>query len=120
MAEEPVKQFVKLLHEGNLKQTLSFIKELRKTQSFRDKWKATAWDGWLSALEKSDKSSLLYQMLSGIDDSELAAVLKDFYDIRKKIADKDPTMKQMATGFFGEWIRLIRTYRQMNKEKSEE
>ena len=120
MAEEPVKQFAKSLREGDSKQTLSLIKELRKTQAFRDKWKATAWDGWISALERGDKSSLLYQMASGMDDSELAAILKDFYETRRKLAERDSTMKQLTTGFLGEWIRLIRAYRQVNTKKSNE
>ena len=120
MVEEPVKQFAKSLRGGDTKQTLSLIKELRKKQSFRDKWKATAWDGWISALERGDKSSLLCRMLSGVDDDELAAILKDFYDTRKKLAERDSTMKQLSTGFLGEWIRLIRAYRQTNKEKSDE
>ena len=120
MAEDAIKQFAKSLHKGDVKESLILIKELRKKQSFRDKWKASAWDGWIAALERGENTALLYRMVSGIEDEELANALKDFYETRRNLVEKDPTTKGLTAGFLSEWIRLIRAYRQMNKEKQDE
>lgn len=104
-----IRKLAENLSEGNKKGALSTIRS-RLNGEFQDDYQRLVWDGWKRALEREEPSSLIFQLLNGLDDEQARISYQDIKKKRNELLIRDHTQTALSKYYITTWITLLEIY----------
>ncbi len=111
-----IRKLAENLSEGNKKGALSTIRS-RLNGEFQDNYQRLVWDGWKRALERDEPSSLIFQLLNGLDDEQARISYQDIKKKKNEILIRDHTQTTLSKYYITTWITLLEIYCNICQEK---
>jgi len=104
-----IKKLAENLSEGNKKAALSTIRS-RLHGEFEDNYQQLVWEGFKRALERDEPNSLIFQLLNGLDDTEVKITYQDIKKKKHEILIRDHTQTTLSKYYITTWISLLDIY----------
>ena len=104
------------LSEGNKKGALSTIRS-RLNGEFQNNYQQLVWEGWKRALEREEPSSLIFQLLNGLDNYQAKISYQDIKKKKNEILIRDHTQTTLSKYYITTWVSLLEIYCNICKEK---
>lgn len=104
------------LSEGNKKGALSTIRS-RLNGEFQNNYQQLVWEGWKRALEREEPSSLIFQLLNGLDDDQAKISYQDIKKKKNEILIRDHTQTTLSKYYITTWVSLLEIYCNICQEK---
>ena len=111
-----IRKLAENLSEGNKKGALSTIRS-RLNGEFQDDYQRLVWDGWTRALEREEPSSLIFQLLNGLDDEQARISYQDIKKKKNELLIRDHTQTALSKYYITTWITLLEIYCNICQEK---
>lgn len=90
-----IRKLAENLSEGNKKGALSTIRS-RLSGEFQDDYQQLVWEGWKRALEREEPSSLIFQLLNGLEDDQAKISYQDIKKKKNEILIRDHTQTTLS------------------------
>ena len=104
------------LSEGNKKGALSTIRS-RLNGEFQNNYQQLVWEGWKRALEREEPSSLIFQLLNGLDNYQAKISYQDIKKKKNEILIRDHTQTTLSKYYITTWVSLLEIYCNICQEK---
>ncbi|NPE06704.1 MAG: hypothetical protein GNW80_00340 [Asgard group archaeon] len=104
------------LSEGNKKGALSTIRS-RLNGEFQNNYQQLVWEGWKRALEREEPSSLIFQLLNGLDNDQAKISYQDIKKKKNEILIRDHTQTTLSKYYITTWVSLLEIYCNICQEK---
>ena len=111
-----IRKLAENLSEGNKKGALSTIRS-RLNGEFQDNYQQLVWEGWKRALERDEPSSLIFQLLNGLEDDQVKITYQDIKKKKQEILIRDHTQTTLSKFYLTTWISLLDIYCNICQEK---
>ena len=120
MSAQDVQGLAALLRSGLKKESLEYIKKILSEGRFPEEKKRQVWLGWLAGLESSDSSSVIYQLLNGMNKKSLKNMVRELRAMGDIVETQDPPRQATRDDYFREWLRLVREYKKIPEHEKNE
>ncbi len=111
-----IRKLAENLSEGNKKGALSTIRS-RLSDEFQDDYQQFVWEGWKRALEREEPSSLIFQLLNGLEDDQAKISYQDIKKKKNEILIRDHTQTTLSKYYITTWVSLLEIYCNICQEK---
>ena len=111
-----IRKLAENLSEGNKKGALSTIRS-RLSDEFQDDYQQLVWEGWKRALEREEPSSLIFQLLNGLEDDQAKISYQDIKKKKNEILIRDHTQTTLSKYYITTWVSLLEIYCNICQEK---
>lgn len=111
-----IRKLAEDLSEGNKKGALSTIRS-RLNGEFQDNYQQLVWEGWKRALDREEPSSLIFQLLNGLDDDQAKISYQDIKKKKNEILVRDHTQTTLSKFYITTWVSLLEIYCNICQEK---
>ncbi len=111
-----IRKLAENLSEGNKKGALSTIRS-RLNGEFENNYQQLVWEGWKRALERDEPSSLIFQLLNGLEDDQAKITFQDIKKKKQEILIRDHTQTALSKYYITTWISLLDIYCNICQEK---
>ncbi|MCE7746199.1 MAG: hypothetical protein GPJ52_13800 [Candidatus Heimdallarchaeota archaeon] len=111
-----IRKLAENLSEGNKKGALSTIRS-RLSGEFQDDYQQLVWEGWKRALEREEPSSLIFQLLNGLEDDQAKISYQDIKKKKNEILIRDHTQTTLSKYYITTWVSLLEIYCNICQEK---
>jgi len=111
-----IRKLAENLSEGNKKGALSTIRS-RLSDEFQDDYQQLVWEGWKRALEREEPSSLIFQLLNGLEDDQAKISYQDIKKKKNEILIRDHTQTALSKYYITTWVSLLEIYCNICQEK---
>ncbi len=111
-----IRKLAENLSEGNKKGALSTIRS-RLNGEFQDNYQQLVWEGWKRALDREEPSSLIFQLLNGLDDDQAKISYQDIKKKKNEILVRDHTQTTLSKFYITTWVSLLEIYCNICQEK---
>ena len=120
MSAQDVQDLAAILRRGSKKESSEYIKKILSERKFPDEKKRKVWLGWLAGLESSDSSSMIIQLLEGMDKKSLKNMVRELRAMSDIVETQDPPRQATNDDYFREGIRLVREYKRIPEHKEKQ
>jgi len=111
-----IHKLAKCLIERDRKKALSIIRS-RLNKPFDNQAQQFVWKGWERALNRQEDYALIFQMLNGIEFSEIKKIYQDMKRKKSEILLRDHTQIELSKNYLPTWISLLEIYCNICQDK---
>ena len=111
-----IDQLAQLLVKNDRKEIQLFLRNMIEELIKQKSNDLLLWQGWLTALERNEQSSLFAQLVQGIPKDEISKILHEFSIIPILLEEQDPARNKTNDNYLKQWKALLKAYKKLIQE----
>lgn len=111
-----IQKLAKHLSDGNRKNSMSVIRS-RLSKPFENETIERVWKGWERALNRQETNALIFQLLNGIETSEVKKIYQDMKKKKKELLVRDHAQIDLSKNYIATWVSLLEIYCNICQDK---